>query len=65
MDAVQLDAQVLPARFFVHDPGTILPGGIVTDMLRVSAFEIGNPVLFAVLMEADDAALHGFGRSFT
>jgi hypothetical protein len=33
-------------------------------MLRVAAFEIGNPVLFIVLVEADYAAQHVVGRSF-
>jgi hypothetical protein len=33
----------------------------VTDVLRVAAFEIGNPVLFIVLMEAGYAALHVVG----
>jgi hypothetical protein len=30
------------------------------DMLVVTARELSHPVLLIVLMEADDAALHGF-----
>jgi hypothetical protein len=30
----------------------------MADMLGVSALEIGHPILFLVLMKADDATLH-------
>jgi hypothetical protein len=31
----------------------------MADVLVVAAFELSHPVLLLVLMEADDAALHG------
>ena len=33
-------------------------------MLRVAAFEFGDPVLLLVLMKSDDAALHDYGVPF-
>ena len=39
------------------DPGPVLPGGIVPDVLGMATFEVGDPVAMFVLVKADDAAL--------
>jgi hypothetical protein len=41
------------------DPRPVAPWGIMPDMLVVAALERSHPVLRIVLMEADNAALHG------
>jgi len=41
------------------DPRPVAPGWLMPDMLVVTALELSHPVLLIVLMEADDAALHG------
>lgn len=38
------------------DPFTIHPRRIVTEMLGVAAFEVGDPVAALIEMEADDAS---------
>ncbi len=51
-----------PSRppFGRQDPGVHLPRRRVADVLGVSAFELGDPVLLRVLSKADDALLaHG------
>jgi len=37
-----------------EDPWPVLPRRVVADVLRVSAFEISNPVALSILVEADD-----------
>ena len=41
------------------DPRPVAPWWIMPDMLVVAALELSYPVLLIVLMEADNAALHG------
>jgi hypothetical protein len=41
------------------DPRPVAPWGMMPDMLVVAALELSHPVLLIVLMEADNAALHG------
>jgi hypothetical protein len=60
LPARQRGAEPSRASFGRQDPGTHLPRRRVANMLRVSAFELGDPVLFQVLAKADDASLgHG------
>ena len=44
------------------DPWTVGPRRIVTNVLVVSALELGNPMLLFVLVEADDPSVHGCCR---
>lgn len=46
------------AAFGSDDPGTVLPGWIVPDVLGMTAFEVGDPVVVLILVKADDAALN-------
>jgi hypothetical protein len=39
------------------DPGTVLPGRIMPDVLGMTTFEVGDPVVVLILVKADDAAL--------
>jgi len=39
------------------DPGSVLPGRIVPDVLGMTTFEVGDPVVVLILVKADDAAL--------
>jgi hypothetical protein len=51
-----------PSRppFGRQDPGAHLPRRRVANVLRMPAFELGDPVLFQVLSKADDPLLaHG------
>lgn len=41
-----------------YRPGTIRPGRVVADMLVVTAFEFGDPMLFGILKESNDALVH-------
>jgi hypothetical protein len=41
------------------DPRPVAPGWIMPDMLVVAALKLSHPVLLIVLMEANNAALHG------
>jgi hypothetical protein len=41
------------------DPRPVAPWWMMPDMLVVAALELSHPVLLIVLMEADNAALHG------
>jgi hypothetical protein len=51
----QLSAdETLSSRFGDH-PGPKLPRRIVTDVLSVTALELGDPVLFFVLMKTNDS----------
>ena len=56
--AVQQGPEVLAAGLGGLSPGAQLPWRVVTDMLTVAAGEIGNPVLFGILMESDDWLMH-------
>ena len=58
LDAIESLSMKLGAAFVRNHPRTACPGWIVTNMLIVSAIEFGNPVLFFVLMEADDFSIH-------
>ena len=40
-----------------NDPGSVLPGGIVPDVLGMTTFEVGDPVVVLILVKAGDAAL--------
>ena len=41
-----------------HDPWTVRPRRIVSNMLVVSALQLGDPVLLLVLVKSDDAPVH-------
>lgn len=41
------------------DPRPVAPWWMMPDMLVVAAVKLSHPVLLIVLMEADNAALHG------
>src|SRR5689334_20737976 len=53
---VQLRPEATGASLRCRHPWPTLPGWIVTDMLRVSALQIGDPVSLSVLVKADDPA---------
>lgn len=54
LDAVEAETEhAAPAGLRRH-PGTLHPGRVVTHVLEVSAAQLGNPVLFLVLVKADD-----------
>jgi hypothetical protein len=46
------------SAFGSDNPGTRLPGRIVPDVLGMTAFEVGDPVLVVILVKADDTALN-------
>jgi hypothetical protein len=46
------------AAFRRDDPGTVLPGRIVPDVLGMTTFEVGDPVVVLILVKSDDAALN-------
>ena len=54
--ALELTTEMGGTAFGSEDPGADGPGRIMTDMLGVAAFEVGDPVAFGVLMESDDFA---------
>ena len=56
--AVELDADHAVAPFVRDDPRAVDPWRIVPHVLRMAAFELGDPVFELVLMKIDDAALH-------
>lgn len=51
-------ANDLAAAISGHHPGPVAPWWVVAHMLVVTTLEPGHPVLFFILMEADDLALH-------
>ena len=53
-EALQLRAEMRRAALGRRDPHSNLPRRIVSDMLRVSALELGHPVAFLVLMVTND-----------
>ena len=55
--------EACPADLGDH-PGPVLPGRIMPHVLGVTALEVGNPVSFFVLMEADDPSLDRRLRRF-
>lgn len=62
--AVEGLAEGLGAACFGGDPGAAHPGGVVADVLVVSARQLRDPVLLLVLVKADDGLAHGrWGRS--
>ena len=54
--ARKLVAEMRIAAFGSEYPGADGPGRIVTEVLGVAAFEVGDPVSLIVLMEGDDFA---------
>jgi hypothetical protein len=46
------------AAFFRNDPRTVCPRRIVANVLRVPAFQFGDPLTLLVLAEADNSAFH-------
>jgi hypothetical protein len=46
------------AAFGRDDPGTVLPGRVVPDMLGMTTFEVGDPAIVFILVKPDDAALN-------
>ena len=56
--ASQRRADERRAAFRRRDPWTDLPRRIVADMLRVAALEIGDPVLFIILMKPGNPPEH-------
>lgn len=48
-----------------EDPGAVFPGRFVANMLRVTAFQVGNPVSVFVLVESNDSAFHQFAVGFS
>jgi hypothetical protein len=40
-------------------PGPVLPWWIMSHVLGVAAFQLGNPVAFLVLTEANNSSLNG------
>ena len=50
--------QVAVSALGRSDPRAVYPWRHVPDMLIVSTFEFGNPVLLFVLVESDDTLLH-------
>lgn len=50
---------LLCAPFRCHYPRAIGPGGVVTNVLLMAAFELRDPVAVLVLMEAGDFSIHG------
>jgi len=51
-------AEPAAAALLAHDPGALLPGWPVTDVLPVAALEKGNPVPVLVLLETDHGPSH-------
>jgi hypothetical protein len=56
--AIQLHANPTGSAFFGENPRTIRPRRIMPHMLPMSAFQIRNPVVFGILMEASDLLIH-------
>src|SRR5688572_1272216 len=56
--AMQDGSDARLAAFGSDDPGTVLPGRIVPDVLGMTTFEVGDPVVVLILVKADDAALN-------
>ena len=59
--AIQSLAEGLCTPLRGNDPGSVDPGWIVSDVLRVPALQIRNPVFVLIGMKPDDLALHGRG----
>ena len=45
-----------------NNPGAVIPGRIVTNVPRVTAFEVRDPIPVFILMESDDSAFHQLGH---
>lgn len=71
MHALQHGAEHPTASFFRDDPRPVLPGWIVSHMLRVPALEVRHPMIFIIEVKADDApgsasrAIHVVGDRYT
>src|SRR5205085_1661285 len=62
-DAHQSLPQEAPSTHFSRYPGPGLPRRIVPYVLRVTAFELGDPMFLLILMEPDDPLRdRGLGR---
>jgi len=42
------------SAFQAHNPLSILPGGLVTNMLGMPAFQFRDPVAMFILVESDN-----------
>lgn len=58
LSAIQGGAQMLPATLVGHNPRAAEKRRLMSDMLAVSAGQIGDPVPFFILMIADDGLIH-------
>ena len=56
--------QKLGAPFFRDHPRPILPWRSMTNVLRVAALQIGNPVVILIFVEANDGTCHVVGPAF-
>jgi hypothetical protein len=56
--ALKLMAYHRRTAFRRDDPRTVHPGRGVAGMLEVSAFQFSYPMIFFVLVEADDTTFH-------
>ena len=57
-------AQESCATRFCYDPRPVLPWRVVPNMLRVTTFQIGHPVLLFVLMKPENATRNGGSRTW-
>ncbi len=60
--AIQPGANVFGSPFVVENPRKYLPRRIVPHVLRMSALQLRDPLLFIVLAKADDPSLDHFSR---
>jgi hypothetical protein len=56
--AIQLASYSGSTPCLRDDPGTISPRRIMAGMLVMAAIQLGNPVIFLILVKASDAAFH-------
>jgi len=49
---------MLGPAHWVQNPGSLLPGRIVPQVLGMTAVQRRNPVLLVILVEFDDATIH-------
>jgi len=58
-DTRQQAAEGFRPAIYGDDPRPVAPWWIMPDVLVMAAIQLSHPVLLIVLMEADNAALHG------
>src|SRR5688572_6200645 len=63
LQAPQQAAEHLGTTLGRHDPWTAGPRRVVAHMLIVTTLELGDPVAFVVLVEANDSLLHRLATS--